>query len=144
MLLLLLFLLIALVISYAIVCRYRFSKLLQTPIHNPIDTSHRQSRVVIVGSGICGITAAKTFVQYDYTHITILEASNEIGGVWRSDQYEGASLQGHTYQFADFPWPRDLVKGIIAPERLPYRSTFVDMPRNTTYSQMSISSINAV
>lgn len=117
MLLLLLFLLIALVISYAIVCRYRFSKLLQTPIHNPIDTSHRQSRVVIVGSGICGITAAKTFVQYDYTHITILEASNEIGGVWRSDQYEGASLQGPywMYQFADFPWPRDLVKGIISP-----------------------------
>ncbi|KAK1747160.1 flavin-containing monooxygenase [Skeletonema marinoi] len=103
---------------YIILCRYRFSKLLQTPIHNPIDSFHRSStQVVIVGSGICGITAAKTFVQYGYTHITILEASTEIGGVWRSDQYEGASLQGPywMYQFADFAWPRDLVKGIISP-----------------------------
>ena len=117
MLLLLLLLLIASISLYIIVCRHRFSKLLQTPIHNPIDTSHRSARVVIVGSGICGITAAKTFVQYDYTHITILEASNEIGGVWRSDQYENARLQGPfwLYEFADFPWPKDLVKGIISP-----------------------------
>ena len=91
---------------------------MQTPIQNPIDSFHRSSaRVIIVGSGISGITAAKTFVQYGYTHITILEASNEIGGVWRSDQYEGASLQGPywMYEFADFPWPRDLVRGIISP-----------------------------
>lgn len=114
----LLFLLIASLSLYVIVCRHRFSKLLRTPIQNPIDVCHRaNAQVVIVGSGICGITAAKTFVQYDYTHITILEASNEIGGVWRSDQYEGASLQGPywMYSFADFPWPRDLVKGIISP-----------------------------
>jgi len=118
LLLLLLLLLTASISFYIILCRYRFSKLLQTPIHNPIDSFHRSSaRVVIVGSGICGITAAKTFVQYGYTHITILEASTEIGGVWRSDQYEGASLQGPywMYQFADFAWPRDLVKGIISP-----------------------------
>ena len=117
LLLLLSFFLLVSISVYVFLCRYRFSKLLQTPIQNPIDAPNRSAQVIIVGSGICGITAAKTFVQYGYTNVTILEASDEIGGVWRSDQYKGASLQGPywMYQFPDFSWPKDLVKGIISP-----------------------------
>jgi cation diffusion facilitator CzcD-associated flavoprotein CzcO len=106
-------LLLLLLIIYIIICRYNFRKLCQAPITNPI-TNHQtklSQQIVIIGAGVSGIAAAKTFLQYGYTNITILEASYEIGGVWRSSQYVGASIQGPywLYQYADFPWPKDLI-----------------------------------
>lgn len=107
-------LLLIIIAVYITICRHNFNKLCQTPITNhPITNPTKLSQqVVIIGGGLSGIAAAKTFLQYGYTNITILEASHEIGGVWRSTQYVGASIQipYWLYQYADFPWPKDLIE----------------------------------
>lgn len=101
------------VVAYVAICRYRFDRLREAPVANPIvDPSQLSRRVVVIGSGVSGIAAAKTFLQYGFRNVTVLEASRELGGVWRSDQYEGASIQGPhwLYQYPDFPWPKDLLR----------------------------------
>mmetsp|Transcript_24234 Transcript_24234/g.52275 ORF Transcript_24234/g.52275 Transcript_24234/m.52275 type:complete len:531 (+) Transcript_24234:117-1709(+) len=108
---------IIVVAVYIILCRHNFQKLTNTPICNPIDTSHQSSRVVIIGAGVSGIAAAKTFLQYGYKDIVLLERSNELGGVWNSSQYAGASIQQvyWLYAYPDFPWPKDLVAEDVSP-----------------------------
>lgn len=106
-------LLLLIIAVYITICRLNFNKLCQTPITNPITNPTKLSQqIVIIGGGLSGIAAAKTFLQYGYTNITILEASHEIGGVWRSTQYVGASIQipYWLYQYADFPWPNALIE----------------------------------
>ena len=84
---------IIVVFTYVLICRYNWNKLKKTPHCNPVNDSHCQShsnkQVVIVGAGVCGIAAAKTFLQYGYKDVVILERSDELGGVWNSSQYEG-------------------------------------------------------
>mmetsp|Transcript_3330 Transcript_3330/g.8483 ORF Transcript_3330/g.8483 Transcript_3330/m.8483 type:complete len:539 (-) Transcript_3330:108-1724(-) len=112
--------LIILVNVYILICRRNFQKLTTTPVRNPIDESHRSTkRVVIVGAGACGIAAAKTFIQYGYEDITVLERSHELGGVWNSGQYAGASIQQvyWLYAYPDFPWPKDLIASELSPGR---------------------------
>ena len=75
--------------SYVIICRYNWEKVKRKPHCNPINNSHSNKRVVIAGAGISGIAAAKTFLQYGYQDVVILERSEELGGVWNSNQYEG-------------------------------------------------------
>ena len=106
-------LLLIIIAVYITICRHNFNNLCKTPITNPITNQTKLSQqIVIIGGGLSGIAAAKTFLQYGYTNITILEASHEIGGVWRSTQYVGASIQipYWLYQYADFPWPKDLIE----------------------------------
>lgn len=76
--------------SYVIVCRYNWNKHKKKPHCNHINNSHQSNkRVVITGAGVSGIVAAKTFLQYGYKDVVILERSDELGGVWNSSQYEG-------------------------------------------------------
>lgn len=77
--------------SYVIICRYNWEKLTKESHCNPVNEhqSHSNKQVVIVGAGVCGIAAAKTFLQYGYRDLVILERSEELGGVWNSSQYEG-------------------------------------------------------
>jgi cation diffusion facilitator CzcD-associated flavoprotein CzcO len=92
----------------------------KTRIQNPIQgKSYQLKRVLVVGSGVSGLAAAKTFLQFGYKDVIILEKTNEIGGVWRSDQYSGASVQGPhwLYAFVDFPWTADFAKGETSPCR---------------------------
>jgi len=83
--------------AYIIICKYNFQKLKAKPLCNPITRSSAEQstkRVVIVGAGVAGIAAAKTFLQYGYTDVVLLERTNELGGVWNSSQYAGATIQG--------------------------------------------------
>lgn len=106
---------------YIFICRYNFQKLKAKPLCNPIKDSHHQSskRVIIVGAGVSGIAAAKTFIQYGYKDVIVLErsSSSELGGVWNSSQYAGASIQQTywLYAYPDFPWPKDLISESISP-----------------------------
>ena len=92
------FFIILLVLSaYIIICKYNFQKLKEKPLCNPITRSSAEQstkRVVIVGAGVAGIAAAKTFLRYGYSDVVLLERTNELGGVWNSSQYAGASIQG--------------------------------------------------
>ena len=75
--------------SYVIICRYNWNKVKRFPHCNPINNLHQSKRVVIAGAGVSGIAAAKTFLQYGYKDVVILERSDELGGVWNSNQYKG-------------------------------------------------------
>ena len=91
------FFIILLIFAYIIICKYNFQKLKEKPLCNPITRSSAEQstkRVVIVGAGVAGIAAAKTFLRYGYSDVVLLERTNELGGVWNSSQYAGASIQG--------------------------------------------------
>ncbi|XP_010459584.1 PREDICTED: probable flavin-containing monooxygenase 1 isoform X2 [Camelina sativa] len=62
------------------------------------------SRVAIIGAGVSGLAAAKNLAHHNPT---VFEASDSVGGVWRSCTYETTKLQSARvdYEFSDFPWP---------------------------------------
>lgn len=39
-----------------------------------------QPRVVVIGAGLAGLAAAKALLEQGFTDVTVLEASNRIGG----------------------------------------------------------------
>ncbi|RKK75148.1 hypothetical protein BFJ69_g7897 [Fusarium oxysporum] len=68
--------------------------------------SHRAS-VIIVGTGVGGLAAAKTYLELDpEADILLLEKRSGLGGVWAEENcYDGLktnNLRG-TYEFTDFP-----------------------------------------
>lgn len=64
-------------------------------------------QVCVIGAGISGLVAAKTFVEEGYA-VTIFERQKGIGGVWeKSRSYPGVSTQTprDMYAFSDYPMP---------------------------------------
>ncbi|XVF48845.1 hypothetical protein PTKIN_Ptkin03bG0221100 [Pterospermum kingtungense] len=62
------------------------------------------SKIAIIGAGVSGIAAAK---QLCHHNPVVFEASDSIGGVWKSCAYHSTKLQSarKDYEFSDFPWP---------------------------------------
>ncbi|CAN1146664.1 Probable flavin-containing monooxygenase 1 [Linum perenne] len=62
------------------------------------------SRVGIIGAGVSGLAALKQLSHYNPI---VFEASDCIGGVWKSCSYNSTKLQSQRkdYEFSDFPWP---------------------------------------
>ncbi|KAE8682598.1 putative flavin-containing monooxygenase 1 [Hibiscus syriacus] len=62
------------------------------------------SKIAIIGAGVSGISAAK---QLSHHNSVVFEASDSIGGVWKSCAYNSTKLQSarKDYEFSDFPWP---------------------------------------
>lgn len=67
----------------------------------------RDPRVVIIGSGIAGITAAKALQDAGFHEFTILEKGSDVGGVWFWNRYPGLTCDfpSHLYQFSFAPKP---------------------------------------
>ncbi len=66
-------------------------------------------KVGIIGAGIAGLCTAKIFKSFGL-EVTILEKEPDVGGVWASSRrYPGLTTQNprETYEFSDFPMPRD-------------------------------------
>lgn len=42
--------------------------------------SHRQPRIVVIGAGLAGLAATRILLKNGFTDVTILEASDHIGG----------------------------------------------------------------
>ena len=64
-------------------------------------------RIGIVGAGLSGLVAAKTFLEEGF-EVTVFEKEDELGGVWaRSRRYPGLATQNprDSYAFSDFPMP---------------------------------------
>ncbi|CAA7013621.1 unnamed protein product [Microthlaspi erraticum] len=61
------------------------------------------SRIAIIGAGVSGLAAAKHLARHNPT---VFEASDSVGGVWRSCTYGTTKLQSArvSYEFSDFPW----------------------------------------
>ncbi|PWY90077.1 dimethylaniline monooxygenase [Aspergillus heteromorphus CBS 117.55] len=73
-----------------------------------IMMQHHEKRVevIVVGTGIGGLAAAKTYLELaPQTNLLLLEERAALGGVWADNCYEGLhtnNLYG-SYEFADFP-----------------------------------------
>ncbi|KAH0865984.1 hypothetical protein HID58_083195 [Brassica napus] len=67
--------------------------------HNTLTSS----RVAIIGAGVSGLAAAKHLARHNPT---VFEASDSVGGVWRSCAYGTTKLQSPraSYEFSDFLW----------------------------------------
>lgn len=64
-------------------------------------------RVCVIGAGISGLVAAKTFLAEGY-EVTVFEKQKSLGGVWeKSRAYPGLTTQNprDTYAFSDYPMP---------------------------------------
>lgn len=48
---------------------------------------HRQPRIVVIGAGLAGLAATKTLLENGFTDVTVLEASDHIGGRVQSVQH---------------------------------------------------------
>lgn len=69
--------------------------------------------ICIVGAGPSGLVAAKTFLQYGGYTVTVYEAADRVGGMWRAQPGEfgdkcspemRTNLSRFTVAFADLPW----------------------------------------
>lgn len=50
-------------------------------------TAPKDARIVIIGSGISGLIAARSLMKAGYSHLIVLEAKNRIGGRIHSQQF---------------------------------------------------------
>ncbi|WP_462413570.1 flavin-containing monooxygenase [Neobacillus sp. Marseille-QA0830] len=66
-----------------------------------------QAKVIIIGSGFAGIAAAVRLLQEGEQDFLILERGNEVGGVWRDNQYPGCAcdVESHLYSLSFAPNP---------------------------------------
>lgn len=64
---------------------------------------HRQPRIVVIGAGLAGLAATKTLLENGFTNVTVLEASDRIGGRVQSIQHgENNSLVICQHPFYSF------------------------------------------
>ena len=78
--------------------------------HQKLMADHQEnppliiSKIAIIGAGVSGMAAAK---QLCHHNPVVFEASDSIGGVWKSCAYNSTKLQSprKAYEFSDFPWP---------------------------------------
>ncbi|BDA66665.1 hypothetical protein CAL7716_008310 [Calothrix sp. PCC 7716] len=64
-------------------------------------------KVCVIGAGISGLAAAKTFIEEGY-EVQVYEKQGAIGGVWeKSRRYPGVTTQtpGRIYTYPDYPLP---------------------------------------
>lgn len=54
---------------------------------------NRQPRIVVIGAGLAGLAATKTLLENGFTDVTVLEASDRIGGRVQSVQLGHATLE---------------------------------------------------
>lgn len=47
---------------------------------DPLSSGPRRPRIVVIGAGLAGLAAAKTLLENGFTDVTVLEASDCIGG----------------------------------------------------------------
>jgi len=71
----------------------------------------RSPSIAIIGAGYGGLGAAHYLKRAGLTNLTILEKSNDVGGVWRENTYPGAAcdVPSHLYSFSFEPtygWSR--------------------------------------
>lgn len=71
----------------------------------------REPRIVIIGAGVAGISAAYVFQRAGFTDVTICEKGTDVGGVWHWNRYPGLTcdVPSQLYQFGFAPkadWSR--------------------------------------
>lgn len=64
-------------------------------------------KILIIGTGFGGLCAAIRLLQEGEKNFIILERKNDVGGVWRDNQYPGCAcdVQSHLFSFSFAPNP---------------------------------------
>ncbi|MGH0119688.1 UNVERIFIED_CONTAM: hypothetical protein FKN15_069873 [Acipenser sinensis] len=66
---------------------------------------NRQPRIVVIGAGLAGLAATKTLLENGFTDVTVLEASDRIGGrvqsvqLGKQEQYSAVEVYELTQEF---------------------------------------------
>src|ERR1700730_14692648 len=110
----------------------------------------KQKSVCIIGAGVAGLAAAKTFVARGH-RVTILERSGDLGGVWEpARSYPEVKIQTpkELYGYPDKPMPDSYPEWLNGPQvhaylteyardrglipRMRFNSTVVGMARRNS------------
>jgi len=110
-------------------------------------------RVVVVGAGPAGLTAAYVLAKQGLYKITVLEADNIVGGIAQTAQYKGFrfDIGGHRF-FTKIQAVEDLWHEILGPEfisvprlsRIYYNNRFFDYPLKLGNALRGLGPINAL
>lgn len=67
----------------------------------------REPRIIVIGAGVAGITAAHVLREAGFGDLTVLEKGSDVGGVWFWNHYPGLTcdVPSQLYQFGFAPKP---------------------------------------
>ena len=110
-------------------------------------------RVVVVGAGPAGLTAAYQLAKMGVSRVTVLEADDIVGGISRTAQYKGFrfDIGGHRF-FTKVSAVEELWHEILGTEfisvprlsRIHYNGTFFDYPLKARNALQGLGPVNAL
>jgi protoporphyrinogen oxidase len=110
-------------------------------------------RVVIIGAGPAGLTAAYILAKQGHTRVTVLEADEVVGGISRTAVYKGFrfDIGGHRFftkiPIVDALWHEILGEDFLSVPRLSrihYNGRFFDYPLKAANALRGLGPINAL
>ena len=122
------------------------------PAPRPVSQLKAGERIVVIGAGPAGLTSAYLLAKLGY-QVTVLEGTDEIGGISKTAQYKGYrfDIGGHRF-FTKITPVQALWEELLADEfidvprlsRIHYRGRYFNYPLKAMNALTGLGLINAV